>query len=142
MFLGEFNHTVDDKGRLTIPSRFRPDLATGAVVTRGLDRCLALYTNPAWEALAQKLNALPVTDRSARDFRRFMFGSACEVVPDRQGRILIPTYLRRFANIDGEVTIVGNHTYIEIWNPDTWQATRQDVESDEDNTERWAELGI
>lgn len=142
MFVGEFIHALDDKGRVTIPARFRPDLATGAVVTRGLDGCLALYSNPAWEALAQKVNALPVTDRRARDFRRFVFGSATEVVPDRQGRILIPAYLRRYAAIDGEVTVVGNYTYIEIWNPETWRATRQDVEDDEVNTERWAELGI
>jgi MraZ protein len=142
MFLGEFNHTVDEKGRMTIPARFRPDLAQGVVVTRGLDGCLALYPNAEWERLAQKVNALPLTDRRARDFRRFMFGSASEAVPDRQGRVLIPVYLRDYANVDGEVTVVGMNTYIEIWNPETWQTMRQGVEIDDDNVERWAELGI
>jgi len=142
MFLGEFNHTVDEKGRMTIPARFRPELAQGVVVTRGLDGCLALYPNAEWEQLAQKVNALPLTDRRARDFRRFMFGSASEAAPDRQGRVLIPSYLREYAHVDGEVTVVGMNTYIEIWNPETWQAMRQGVENDDDNVERWAELGI
>jgi MraZ protein len=142
MFVGEFNHTLDDKGRVTVPARFRPDLATGAVITRGLDGCLAVYPNAAWEELAQKVNTLPVTDRRARDLRRFMFGSATEVVPDRQGRILVPAYLRQYATINGEVTVVGNYTFIEIWNPETWLAMRQGVENDEGNAERWAELGI
>jgi len=142
MFLGEFNHTIDEKGRVTIPSRFRPELARGVVLTRGLDGCLALYPNAEWETLAQQLKALPLTNRRARDFRRFMFGSATEAVPDRQGRVLIPAYLRQYAAIDGEVTVVGMNTYIEIWNSETWQAMRQAVEKDEDNLERWAELGI
>ena len=142
MFLGEFNHTVDEKGRMTIPARFRPDLAQGVVVTRGLDGCLALYPNAEWEKLAQKVDALPLTDRRARDFRRFMFGSASEAVPDRQGRVLIPAYLREYGAVDGEVTVVGMNTYIEIWNPETWQTMRQGVETDDDNVERWVELGI
>jgi MraZ protein len=142
MFLGEFNHTVDDKARVTIPARFRPHLAKGIVITRGLDGCLALYPRGEWEALAQRVNALPITDRRARDFRRFVFGSAAESAPDRQGRVLIPAYLRQYAGIDGEVTVVGMNTYIEIWSSETWQAVRQDVENDRDNVERWAELGI
>jgi MraZ protein len=142
MFIGEFNHTVDDKGRVTIPARFRPLLAQGGFVTRGLDGCLALYPNEEWEVMAEKVNALPTTRRHARDFRRFIFGSASEAAPDRQGRILIPAYLRQYARIEGEVTVVGNNTYVEIWNPETWQMMRQGVESDEGNAERWAELGI
>jgi MraZ protein len=142
MFLGEFSHTVDDKGRMTIPARFRPELATGVVVTRWLDGCLALYTNAEWEALAERVEALSITDRSARDFRRFIFGGAVEATPDRQGRVLIPAYLREYAGIDGEVTVVGMNTYVEIWRPDTWTEMRQGVEQDKANTERWAELGI
>jgi MraZ protein len=142
MFLGEFSNTIDNKGRLTIPSRFRPDVATGVVVTRGLDGCLVVYTNAEWELLAARVNALPITDRRARDFRRFVFGSAAEAMPDRQGRVLIPAFLREYAGIDGEVAIVGMNTYIEIWNPETWQAMRQGVEDDDANAERWAELGI
>jgi MraZ protein len=142
MFLGEFSHTVDDKGRMTIPARFRPELATGLIVTRWLDGCLALYSVAEWESLAKRVEALSITDRSARDFRRFIFGGAVEATPDRQGRVLIPAYLREYAGIDGEVTVVGMNTYIEIWCPETWAATRQGVENDKANTERWAELGI
>jgi MraZ protein len=142
MFLGEFNHTVDEKGRVTIPARFRPPLAQGGFVTRGIDGCITLYPNGEWENLAKKVNDLATTDRRVRDLRRFIFGSASEAAPDRQGRILIPAYLRQYAHIEGEVTVVGNNTYVEIWNPETWQAVRQDVENDEGNAERWAELGI
>ena len=142
MFTGEFNHTFDDKGRVIIPARFRPTLATGLVLTRGLDGCLVIYNIDAWNSLVEKVNALPLTDRHARDFRRFIFGSAVEATPDRQGRVLIPAYLREYANINAEVTIVGVNTYIEIWHPDTWQSMRQGVENDEANTERWATLGI
>jgi MraZ protein len=142
MFFGEYSHSIDDKGRVTIPARFRPALAQGGFVTRGLDGCLALYPNEEWDALAEKVNALPTTDRHVRDFRRFIFGSATEAAPDRQGRVLIPAYLRQYAHIDGEVTVVGMNTYIEIWHPETWQMMRQSVENSEENAERWAELGI
>lgn len=142
MFLGEFSHTIDNKGRMTIPSRFRPNLAAGVVVTRGLDGCLALYPIDEWESLAQRVNALPITDRRARDLRRFFFGSASESVPDRQGRILIPAYLREYADIDDEVMGVGMNTYVEIWNPQTWQEMRQGVEENKVDAASWAELGI
>jgi MraZ protein len=142
MFIGEFTHNVDDKGRVTIPARYREELEEGAYVTRGLDGCLVLYPEPEWKALTEKVKALPMTDRRARDFRRFFFGSAVDVAPDRQGRILLPSYLREYASLGSEVTVVGMDTYVEIWNPETWQTTRQSVEEDEDNAERWAELGI
>ena len=101
-----------------------------------------LYPDTEWDALANKVDALPTTDRRARDFRRFIFGSASETAPDRQGRVLIPAYLRDYAGVGGEVTVVGMNTYIEIWNPETWQEMRRGVENDEDNVERWAALGI
>jgi MraZ protein len=142
MFIGEFTHTVDDKGRLTIPARYRQELDDGAYVTRGLDGCLVLYTDLEWKALTDKIKALPMTDRRARDFRRFFFGSAVEAAPDRQGRVLIPAYLREYASIDSEATVVGTDTYIEIWNPETWQTMRQSVADDEDNADRWTDLGI
>lgn len=139
---GQIRHTIDEKGRLTIPAHFRPELAQGAIVTKGFDPCLTLYPIPTWEALAQKVNALPITDRLARDFRRFVFGSASEVALDRQGRVLIPVYLREYAFLGGEATVVGNYTYLEIWNPERWQAARQGVEDSEKNTEYWARLQI
>jgi MraZ protein len=142
MFIGEFTHTVDEKGRITIPVRYREQLEDGAYVTRGLDGCLVLYPDSEWKLLTDKVKTLPMTDRRARDFRRFFYGSATESVPDRQGRILIPSYLREYASIGTEATVVGMDTYIEIWHPEAWQAMRQGVEIGEQSAEHWAELGI
>lgn len=142
MFLGEYTHTVDEKGRVTIPSRFRAAMAQGVVVTRGFDGCLTVYPMEEWEALARRVSALPITDRSARDFRRFVFSSACDAVPDRQGRILIPSRLLEYAAIDVQVVIVGMNTYLEIWGPESWQVICQNVEDNEANAERWLKLEI
>ena len=142
MFIGEFTHSVDNKGRVTIPARYRQQLEDGGFVTRGLDGCLVLYPDSEWKALTERVKDLPMTDRRARDFRRFFYGSAAEAVLDRQGRILLPSYLREYASVGSDATVVGMDTYIEIWNPEIWHAMRQGVENDEDNAERWAQLGI
>ncbi len=142
MFLGEFTHTVDEKGRVTIPSRFRADMAQGIVITRGFDGCLTVYPLDEWKTLAKRVSALPITDRSARDFRRFVFASACDAAPDRQGRVLIPSRLLEYAHIDDQVVIVGMNTYLEIWSPDSWGAVCQNVEDDDANAERWLKLEI
>jgi MraZ protein len=92
--------------------------------------------------LTEKVKTLPMTDRRARDFRRFFYGSATESMPDGQGRMLIPSYLREYASIGSEATVVGMDTYIEIWHPEAWQAMRQGVEIGEQSAEHWAELGI
>jgi MraZ protein len=142
MFLGEFIHAIDSKGRLTIPAKFREDLDTGLVVTRGLDRCLAIYPIPEWEQLASQVSGLPVTDRRARAFRRLVFANASDVDLDKQGRILIPPRLRDYAGLDGEAVVAGLNTYIELWSPDTWAEERERVEDDQANIEEWAALGI
>ncbi|RLC66002.1 MAG: cell division/cell wall cluster transcriptional repressor MraZ [Chloroflexi bacterium] len=142
MFLGEFVHTIDDKGRLTIPARFRPDLAIGLVVTRGIDRCLAIYPKEEWDRLAERVSALPMTDRSARAFRRLVFANAADATPDKQGRVLIPPRLREYAGLDGEVVIAGLNNYIEVWDPDSWDQERTRVEGDDSTIEEWAILGI
>jgi MraZ protein len=142
MFLGEFVHTIDDKGRLTVPAKFRADLASGLVITRGLDRCLAIYPMGEWERLAERVSALPITDRRARAFRRLVFASASDAVPDKQGRMLIPPRLREYASLDGEVVVTGLDTYIEVWNPDSWADERERVEADDAGIEEWAALGI
>ena len=97
MFLGEFSHNLDDKGRLTIPAKFRDELAGGLVITRGLDRCLFVFPRQGWDNLAQKIAALPLTQRNARNFSRLMFSGAADFIPDRQGRVLIPQGLRDYA---------------------------------------------
>jgi MraZ protein len=142
MFLGEFIHAIDEKGRLTIPAKFRADLAAGLVVTRGIDRCLAIYPLEEWNRLAERVSALPLTDRRARAFRRLVFASAADAVPDRQGRLLIPPRLREYADLDSEVIVTGLNTYIEVWNVGTWAQERERVESDDVDVEEWAALGI
>jgi MraZ protein len=142
MFLGEFIHAIDEKGRLTIPAKFRADLAAGLVVTRGIDRCLAIYPLEEWNRLAERVSALPLTDRRARAFRRLVFASAADAVPDRQGRVLIPPRLREYADLDSEVIVTGLNTYIEVWNTGGWAQERERVEGDDVDAEEWAALGI
>jgi MraZ protein len=144
MFLGEFVHTIDEKGRLTIPAKFRADLAAGLVVTRGIDRCLAIYPMEEWDRLAERVSALPVTDRRARAFRRLMFANASDAIPDRQGRVLIPPRLREYAGLNNEAIVTGLSTYVEVWSPDAWSEERQRVEGDngKEDVEEWAALGI
>jgi MraZ protein len=142
MFLGEFVHTIDEKGRLTIPAKFRADLASGLVVTRGIDRCLAIYPLEEWERLAERVSALPMTDRRARAFRRLVFANASDAVPDKQGRMLIPPRLREYASLDGEAVVTGLDTYIEVWNLDAWAGERERVEGDDADIEEWSVLGI
>ena len=142
MFLGEFIHTIDEKGRLTVPVRFRDDLEGGLVVTRGIDRCLAIYPMEEWRRLAERVSALPMTDRRARAFRRLVFANASDPIPDKQGRVLIPPRLREYASLDGEVVVTGLNTYVEVWNPDSWNGERERIERDEASVEEWADLGI
>ena len=142
MFLGEFIHVIDEKGRLTIPAKFRAALADGLVITRGIDRCLAIYPAREWNRLAERVSALPMTDRRARAFRRLVFANASDAIPDKQGRVLIPPRLREYANLDGEVVVAGLNTYIEVWDPGAWGEERKRVEGDEVDVEEWAALGI
>jgi MraZ protein len=130
MFLGEFSHTVDDKGRLTLPAKYRAELANGVVLTRGLDGCLFVFSMADWERVRQSLQHLPFTQKTARDFSRFIFAGASDLIPDRQGRILVPGYLREYAALDGEVTIIGSNDRLEIWNPQRWQEVITRVETE------------
>lgn len=132
MFLGRHAHAIDGKGRLAIPARFREELAGGMVVTRGIDRCLALYPLSAWEPLAAKVAALPTGDPDARDFRRMVFAEAADLVPDAQGRILLPPELRRFAGLDREALVIGVHTHVEVWSPEGWAALQARLDADGD----------
>ncbi len=130
MFLGEFAHNIDDKGRLTIPAKFREGLSGGVVVTRGLDGCLWAYPRLEWEKLAEKITSMPTTNQAARNFARFMFSSAFDSVPDRQGRIIVPQNLREYANIQNETTVIGVMNRVELWNPGKWTDVFSKVEED------------
>jgi MraZ protein len=121
MFLGEFNHNLDSKGRLTIPARYRMALEAGLVVTRHpTDRCLMLFPMSEWEKVAEKVNNLPLADPRVSLLRRVLFSAAEDLVPDRQGRILMSQRLRDHARISDEILIVGMSKFVELWNPHTW----------------------
>lgn len=142
MFLGEFVHVLDSKGRLTVPAKFRAELDGSFVVTRGIDRCLALFPIPKWEELAERVSELPLTVRQARAFRRLLFANATDVSPDGQGRILIPPRLREYAGIDGEVVVAGLNDHIELWSPEAWNGESERVEGDDFDIDAWEALGI
>ncbi|GAB4535509.1 MAG: division/cell wall cluster transcriptional repressor MraZ [Anaerolineae bacterium] len=143
MFLGEFTHALDEKGRLTIPAKFREELAGGLVITRGIDRCLSVYPRPVWDSLAERIAKLPLTQRSARDFGRLMFSGAADFIPDRQGRVLIPQGLRDYAGLNSDAIIIGLYDRLEIWNPEHWASVRANVEADPESlAEQLQELGI
>ena len=120
MFMGEYNHIIDAKGRLIIPARFRELLGEEFILTKGLDGCLSIYPMDAWEAFETKLRALPLTNKNARTFTRFFVAGATNCELDRQGRILVPHTLREFAGLEKEVVLTGNLDRIEIWSKEKW----------------------
>lgn len=130
MFMGEYNHTIDAKGRLIIPAKFREVLGDEFVVTKGMDGCLFVFDNPEWQVFADKLRGLPMIDKEARQFTRFFLAGAASVEVDKQGRILLPAVLREFAGITKEVVLVGVGSRVEIWSRDRWEeaAGYQDME--------------
>ena len=140
MFIGEYTHNLDDKGRLAIPVKFRSQLATGAVVTKGLDNCLSLYTEGAWAEETARLANLPLTQSKARAYARFMLSSAFGVEIDKQGRIVLPAGLRSFAGVNGATVVTGLGDHIEIWNQKAWDEYRLNIEKDSVNIAE--ELGI
>ena len=142
MFTGEYRHSVDDKGRLAVPARFRAQLDAGLVVSRWLDSCLAIHTKAGWDALAEKVAQLPITDANARRFSRFIFAGASETTLDGQGRVLVPAYLREMAGLASEAVVVGSRDHAEIWAPDTWQAYRRELEDPAALAEAIEGLGI
>ena len=141
MFRGEYNHTIDDKGRLIIPSRFRYELGESFVLTRGLDGCICIYPQSEWDQLEEKLRELPLTNKSSRLVTRFLIGGAVNCELDRQGRILIPAPLREHAGLSKDAVLVGTLERIEIWDKARYEETCSfnDVEN---LAESLTELGI
>jgi MraZ protein len=141
VFLGRYTHNVDSKGRLAIPAKFRDGLGAEVVITRGIDRCLALYPLETWMPLAEKVSSLSISDPDARTFRRMVFAEAAYLDVDRQGRVLVPAELRSYAEIEREAIVVGVHSYIELWSPDRWSAqSRMMDEEGSSIAERLAEF--
>lgn len=141
MFMGEYNHTIDTKGRLIIPSKFRETLGDNFIVTKGLDGCLFVYDNDEWKVFEEKLKTLPLMSKESRKFVRFFLAGAANVEADKQGRILLPTVLREFAALDKDVVLAGVGTRIEIWSKDKWEEASE-YEDMDDIAEHMSELGI
>lgn len=120
MFLGEYRHVLDPKGRVNLPTKFRKDLSQGVVITRGVDRCLFVYPRGTWERLAANLAKLPLTAQAGRAFARLLLAGAMDIVPDGQGRVMLPEYLRLYAKIGKHVVIAGVYDRLEIWDADAW----------------------
>jgi MraZ protein len=142
MFMGEYTHALDDKGRLTIPAKFREELAYGAVLTRGYDKSLILYTADGFKRIAERAEALSPTDPENRALLRLTYSGASEAAPDRQGRILVPPFLREYAGITGECVIVGVGHAIEIWSQEGWTQQLQVLNDPSVNAQRFSRLNL
>lgn len=134
MFMGEYKHNVDVKGRMIVPAKFREGLGDSFVVTRGLDKCLFAYPLEEWKVIEEKLKQLPLTKKDARAFTRFFFSGAIECEVDKQGRINIPQTLRNYADLEKECVVIGVSERVEIWANDKWE------EYVEDSEESFAEI--
>lgn len=141
MFMGEYSHTIDAKGRLIIPSKFREVLGDEFVVTKGMDGCLFVFAEAEWQVFEEKLRSLPMIDKEARQFTRFFLAGAASLEVDKQGRILLPAVLREFAEITKDAVLIGVGSRIEIWSKDRWEGTvtYQDME---EISKHMIELGI
>ena len=141
--MSEYNHTLDTKGRLIIPAKFREVLGEEFVISKGMDGCLFVYANDDWNAFEQKLTSLPLINKEARQFARFFLAGAATVEVDKQGRILVPGNLRDFAGLEKDVVLVGVASRIEIWSKAKWDGITEDEdEAMEDIAERMADLGL
>jgi MraZ protein len=143
MFIGEYSHSIDQKGRMAVPAKFREKLGIGAIITRGLDRCLFIFGAAEWEALAQKINALPLSQSNSRAFARLMMAGAADVAFDAQGRALIPEHLRTYAGLSKETVVTGVYNRIEVWDEKVWGEYKIKTEKSSDEiAEKLGELGI
>ncbi|WP_297998791.1 division/cell wall cluster transcriptional repressor MraZ [uncultured Phascolarctobacterium sp.] len=143
MLLGEYEHSIDTKGRIAMPAKLREGLGGKFIITKGLDGCLFVYAMDEWQRVEQKLASLPMSRKTARDFTRFLFGGACEGECDKQGRVLLPASLRRYAGLEREAVIVGVGSRAEIWDVAKWQQYNEESAEDVNElAEQLADLGI
>lgn len=142
MFLGEFRHTLDEKSRITLPAKYRPELVAGVVMTTGFDHCLLVFSQQEFDRLAEKMNNIQFIGREQSSLRRKFYSDGCDVVPDKQGRVIIPEQLCAYAGITTEVVIAGIGRYIELWNPDEWARARTEMQEYAAQQDFWSKLGI
>jgi len=142
MFLGQYEHTIDEKGRMTIPARYRELLEEGAYIIRGFDSNLIILTADIFGQIADRINRMSITDPNARQLHRLIFSTACLVEFDRAGRILIPQKLRQAAQLNGSAVVVGSGIYFEIWSKDLWQEQETILQNSEANNQRFAAIDL
>ncbi|HPI67444.1 MAG TPA: division/cell wall cluster transcriptional repressor MraZ [bacterium] len=143
MFIGEYQHSLDNKNRLSLPAKFKVELKSGAVVTRGLDNCLFVFTKSAWQKLAEKIISQPLGKADARGFSRIMLAGAMDVSLDSLGRILLPDYLKKYASLNKNVIVAGLYNRLEIWDENNWRRYQSQIERQADKlAEAMGELGV
>lgn len=143
MLLGEYKHTIDEKGRMAVPAKFRDQLETGAIITRGFDRCLFIFSGTEWQKVVQKLVSLPFAQAGSRAFARLMLSGASDVKLDSQGRVLVPESLREYAGLEKLAVVIGMYSRIEVWDAEEWKTYKTKTESSADEiAEKLGELGI
>jgi len=143
VFLGEYRHTLDDKGRITVPSRFRNVLRDGLVVTKGFENCLFVFTKKGWQEFASQIQKLRTLKKDARTLSRFIFGGASEDDIDKQGRVMIPNSLRSWAQIKKDVVIIGVSNRLEVWSEANWNKVESEAASSYSQiAEELADLGF
>jgi len=143
MLIGEFLHTIDAKKRISLPAKFRKEIGKGAVITRGLDKCLFVYPISEWKNFAERLSILPMGQKDKRDFTRIFLAGASEVESDKLGRILIPDHLKKYAELEEKAIICGMYKRLEIWNEKRWKKYREETEKQADVlAEKIGEMGM
>jgi len=142
MFLGQFQHNLDTKGRLMVPAAFRQTLEGGAFITQGFDRCLMVMTESYFQEVYQRINAMNLADPTARMLRRLILSNAYSVELDKVGRILVPQNLRQFVGFDTEAIVAGQGEYFEVWTPTDWNAQMEAIQDTEANNQRFATLNL
>jgi MraZ protein len=143
MFIGEYSYNLDDKNRLAVPTKFRKFFSEGAVITKGLDNCLFIYTSKEWDKLVKRLSALPISQAKSRAFSRLMLAGAMDVGLDKQGRLMFPDYLKRFAGLNKKVILAGLYNRLEVWDDKKWSKYQITSEKDSnDIAEGLVDLGI
>lgn len=143
MLIGEYTHTIDEKNRLSLPAKFRAEMGKKVVMTRGLDKCVAIFTQREWQRISEKLSESSMLQADSRSFSRFMFGGATEVEVDSIGRVLVPDFLKEWGKLGVKVAVIGVRSRVEIWNEKAWEANKETVETQADAlAEKLGQVGV
>ena len=143
MLISEYTHTIDDKNRLSLPAKFRAELGKKVVLTRGLDKCVAIFTEKEWKKIAEKLSGSSMLQSDNRNFNRFMFGGAVEAEVDSIGRVLLPDFLKEWGKLASKVAVIGVQTRVEVWNEEVWKSSKETIEKQADTlAEKLGNVGV